>query len=65
MRQGRLVARRRMSDLSTNILILGLVNQIHKGKEDMAQSVTTLAKEIASKSPVAIQGTKVGSPYKF
>ena len=54
-----------MSDLSTNILILGLVNQIHKGKEDMAQSVTTLAKEIASKSPVAIQGTKVGSPYKF
>ncbi|PAV61917.1 hypothetical protein WR25_19036 [Diploscapter pachys] len=44
-------------------LEFGLVNQIHKSKEDMAQSVATLAKEIASKSPVAIQGTKVVLNY--
>ncbi|XP_062996592.1 delta(3,5)-Delta(2,4)-dienoyl-CoA isomerase, mitochondrial [Elgaria multicarinata webbii] len=41
----------------------GLVSRVFQDKEAMMQSVFDLASEIASKSPVAVQGTKVNLVY--
>ena len=41
----------------------GLVSRLYESKEDMMASALDLAKNIASKSPVAVQGTKMHLVY--
>ena len=41
----------------------GLVNEIFETKEDMMEKVMEIAKEIASKGPLAIAGTKESLNY--
>ena len=41
----------------------GLVSRLYEDKEAMMTSALDLAKQIASKSPVAVQGTKVHLVY--
>ena len=41
----------------------GLVSRLYESKEDMMTSALELAKNIASKSPVAVQGTKMHLVY--
>jgi len=44
-------------------LQFGLVSRIFENKEDMVKSAIELATDISSKSPVAVQGTKVNLVY--
>lgn len=48
---------------SSDALKLGLVSAIYADKESMLSSALELAKEIASKSPIAVQTTKVSINY--
>ena len=41
----------------------GLVSRLYENKEEMMKSAVELAKNIAAKSPVAVQGTKVNLNY--
>ena len=41
----------------------GLVSRLYENKEEMMKSALELAENIASKSPVAVQGTKVHLNY--
>ncbi|XP_045298380.1 delta(3,5)-Delta(2,4)-dienoyl-CoA isomerase, mitochondrial [Leopardus geoffroyi] len=41
----------------------GLVSRVFPNKEDMLEAAFTLAEEISTKSPVAVQGTKVNLIY--
>ncbi|ETE61359.1 Delta(3,5)-Delta(2,4)-dienoyl-CoA isomerase, mitochondrial, partial [Ophiophagus hannah] len=41
----------------------GLVSRVFQDRETMLQSAFDLATEIASKSPIAVQGTKINLVY--
>nr|XP_033813366.1 delta(3,5)-Delta(2,4)-dienoyl-CoA isomerase, mitochondrial isoform X2 [Geotrypetes seraphini] len=53
-------SRKMMSDEASNC---GLVSRVFPDKESMLQGAFDLASEIASKSPVAVQGTKINLVY--
>merc|ERR1719481_2219298 len=55
-----LTARRMKAEEAEKV---GLVSTVFPGKEEMMEAALQMAADIASKSPVAVQGTKVNLVY--